>query len=71
MVVQEFYGHVRKLIKHREAALVIEDIFREYATPEQKSALLQEFYGAEFSIFKVQHSQEYWKEILVVINVIR
>lgn len=59
MVVQEFYGHVRKLIKHGEAALVIEDIFREYATPEQKSALLQEFYGVEFAIFKVQLSQEY------------
>ncbi|KAL7273201.1 Pumilio y domain member 6 [Rhizina undulata] len=52
MIVKEFYGHVRKLIKHREASFVIEDAFREYATPAQKAALLCEFYGVEFAIFK-------------------
>lgn len=52
MVVEEFYGSVRKLIKHREASFVIEDCFREYATPAQKAALLREFYGIEFAIFK-------------------
>lgn len=52
MVVEEFYGNVRKLIKHREASYVIEDCFREYATPAQKTALLREFYGVEFAIFK-------------------
>lgn len=52
MVVEEFYGSVRKLIKHREASFVIEDCFREYATPAQKAALLREFYGVEFAIFK-------------------
>ncbi|PWW76023.1 ARM repeat-containing protein [Tuber magnatum] len=64
MVVQEFYGHVRKLVKHREAALVIEDTFREYATPEQKSALLQEFYGVEFAIFKDASDKPTLKELL-------
>ncbi|RPA95346.1 ARM repeat-containing protein [Choiromyces venosus 120613-1] len=64
MVVQEFYGHVRKLIKHREAALVIEDAFREYATPEQKSALLREFYGVEFAIFKDARDKSSLKELL-------
>ncbi|CUS08346.1 unnamed protein product [Tuber aestivum] len=64
IVVQEFYGHVRKLIKHREAALVIEDAFREYATPEQRSALLQEFYGVEFAIFKDTSDKPSLKELL-------
>ncbi|CAZ80289.1 unnamed protein product [Tuber melanosporum] len=64
MVVQEFYGHVRKLTKHREAALVIEDVFREYATPQQKSALLQEFYGVEFAIFKDLKHKPSLKELL-------
>lgn len=58
MVIEEFYSHVRKLVKHREAALVIEDAYREYATADQKAALLREFYGVEFAIFKVDISHE-------------
>lgn len=52
MVVQEFYGQVRKLIKHKMASIVLEDIYRQYATSAQKAALLREFYGVEFAIFK-------------------
>lgn len=51
MVVEEFYGHVQKMIKHREASFAIEDCFRD-STPAQKAALLREFYGVEFAIFK-------------------
>lgn len=65
MVVEEFYGKVRKLIKHREASFVIEDCFREYATPAQKAALLREFYGVEFAIFKdAKDASASLKEIL-------
>lgn len=52
MVTEEFYGHVRKLIRHREASFVIEDCYREYGTPAQKAMLLREFYGIEFALFK-------------------
>lgn len=52
MVVPEFYGHVKRLIRHAEAAWIMDDIYRTIATPEQKSRLLQEWYGDEFVIFQ-------------------
>ena len=32
----------------------METIYSEYATASQKIALVQEFYGADFALFKVQ-----------------
>lgn len=52
MVVAEFYGHVRQMIKHPEAAWILDDVYRGIATPIQKASLLSEWYGAEFAIFK-------------------
>ncbi|KAI4168536.1 MAG: hypothetical protein LQ343_006322 [Gyalolechia ehrenbergii] len=54
IVVPEFYGHVRRLIKHPEASWVLDDIYRGVATPSQKAILLREWYGAEFAIFNGQ-----------------
>ena len=51
MVVEEFLGHVKKLIKHREASFVLEDCYREFGTPLQKARMVREFYGVEFAIF--------------------
>jgi len=53
MIVNEFMGHVRKLVKHREACFVIDDAYSQYATPKQKAALVREFYGVEYALFKV------------------
>ncbi|KAL8938009.1 MAG: hypothetical protein Q9211_003410 [Gyalolechia sp. 1 TL-2023] len=53
IVVPEFYGHVRRLIKHPEASWILDDIYRGVATPSQKAIILREWYGAEFAIFKV------------------
>lgn len=50
-IINEFYGHVQKLIKHKQASIVVEDIWQ-YATPEQQERLIREFYGVEFAIFK-------------------
>ncbi|KAL8937660.1 MAG: hypothetical protein Q9216_004312, partial [Gyalolechia sp. 2 TL-2023] len=52
IVVPEFYGHVRRLIKHPEASWILDDIYRGVATPSQKAIILREWYGAEFAIFK-------------------
>ena len=52
MVVPEFYGHVRRMIKHPEASWILDDIYRGIATPSQKATLLREWYGAEFALFK-------------------
>lgn len=50
MIIPEFYGHVRRLINHPEAAWILDDTYRQVATPEQKARLLREWYGPEFSI---------------------
>ena len=52
MIVPEFYGHVRRMIKHPEASWILDDVYRGIATPSQKALLLREWYGAEFALFK-------------------
>ncbi|ETI22483.1 hypothetical protein G647_06558 [Cladophialophora carrionii CBS 160.54] len=50
-VVEEFYGHVKRLIRHPEASWIVDDIYRTIATKEQKAILLREWYGPEFVVF--------------------
>ncbi len=50
-VVPEFYGHVKRLINHPEAGWIVDDIYRQMATAQQKDMLLTEWYGAEFALF--------------------
>ncbi|KAH7130591.1 armadillo-type protein [Dendryphion nanum] len=50
IIISEFHGHVRRLINHPEASWILDDTYRQVATPEQKKRLLQEWYGAEFAI---------------------
>jgi len=52
LIVPEFYGHVRRLIKHPEASWILDDMYRGIATPSQKATMLREWYGAEYSVFK-------------------
>ena len=52
MVVPEFSGHVRRMIKHSEASWILDDVYRGIATPSQKATLLREWYGPEFALFK-------------------
>ena len=51
MIIPEFYGHVRRLINHPEAAWIVDDIYRQVASPAQKALMLREWYGAEFAVF--------------------
>jgi pumilio homology domain family member 6 len=53
-IIPEFYGKVRKLINHSEASWILDDVYRQMATPEQKAILLREWYGPEFAIFRSQ-----------------
>ena len=50
-VVPEFYGHIRRLMNNSEAAWIVDDIYRQVATSEQKAQMLREWYGAEFALF--------------------
>jgi pumilio family protein 6 len=53
VIVPEFYGHVRRLIKHPEASWILDDIYRGVATRQQKAIILREWYGAEFALFEI------------------
>lgn len=50
LIIPEFYGKVRKLIHHPEASWILDDIYRQIATKEQKASLLREWFGPEFSL---------------------
>ncbi|KAJ3050930.1 hypothetical protein HK097_008085 [Rhizophlyctis rosea] len=56
-VIQNFYGKVRKLIRHREAAIVLEEAYSQFANGAQRTALIEEFYGPEFALFKTGGSR--------------
>lgn len=40
-----FCGHVRRLIRHTEAASLLELAYNDYANAHQREALTREFYG--------------------------
>lgn len=52
LIVPEFFGHVRRLIRHPEASWILDDIYRGVATKQQKAVILREWYGAEYALFK-------------------
>ncbi len=52
LVIPEFCGHVKRLIKHPEASWIMDDVYRGIATPSQKATMLREWYGAEFALFR-------------------
>lgn len=58
LIVPEFFGHVRRLIKHPEASWILDDVYRGVATKKQKATILREWYGAEFSLFDKDNSEK-------------
>ncbi|KAJ5226800.1 uncharacterized protein N7469_006806 [Penicillium citrinum] len=52
LIIPEFYGHVKRLIRHPEGSWILDDIYRTVASKEQKTRLLREWYGPEFVLFK-------------------
>lgn len=52
MIVPEFYGHIKQLIRHPEASWIVDDIYRTVATEEQKGRMLLEWYGPEYVMFR-------------------
>jgi pumilio family protein 6 len=51
-IVPEFFGNVRRMIKHPEASWILDDVYRGVASRQQKATLLREWYGAEFALFQ-------------------
>lgn len=52
LIVPEFYGRVRKMINHPEASWILDDIYRQAASKEQKAILLREWYGPDTFLFR-------------------
>jgi pumilio family protein 6 len=52
LVITDFYGKVRKLIRHKEASLILDEAYSQFANATQRAHLMEEFYGPEFAIFK-------------------
>ncbi|RWS23834.1 pumilio domain-containing protein KIAA0020-like isoform X2 [Leptotrombidium deliense] len=51
-IIKAFYGNVKAMLHHNEAATVVEYAFNEVANSSQRNHLLQEYFGAEFAHFK-------------------
>ncbi|KAI9500060.1 Pumilio y domain member 6 [Coemansia spiralis] len=50
-IIGSFKGSVAKLLKHKEAAMVIEELFAVYANSAERQMMVAELYGAEFTLF--------------------
>lgn len=58
-IISSFYGKVRKLIKQKEAADILEEIYAKHANSVQRNTLMEEFYGPEYSVYKVATGQTF------------
>lgn len=55
LIIDELHGNLRKLMRHREGAYVVEDLYVLYATNEQKQQMIREFWGSEYAAFRDSH----------------
>ncbi|PMD48628.1 ARM repeat-containing protein [Hyaloscypha variabilis F] len=58
IIVPEFFGNVRRLIKHPEASWILDDVYRGVASRQQKATILREWYGAEFALFEKDNTEK-------------
>ena len=52
IIIDELHGSLRKLMRHKEGAYVIEDMYVLYATQEQRQQMIREFWGSEYALFR-------------------
>eukprot|EP00112_Aurelia_sp_Birch-Aquarium-sp1_P011297 Seg2376.2 transcript_id=Seg2376.2/GoldUCD/mRNA.D3Y31 product="Pumilio 3" protein_id=Seg2376.2/GoldUCD/D3Y31 len=52
LVIKALYGNVKKLVKQKEAAGVLEYIYHQFADASQRASLIEEFYGPQYAVFK-------------------
>ena len=68
MIIKEFYGHIRRLINHPEAAWIVDDIYRGIATQKQRATMLREWYGPEFAIFKLSDEGDISSDLSLILS---
>jgi len=49
-VITSMYSHVRRLVRHTDAAEVLEMAYNDFANAHQRVSLVQEFYGPQFAL---------------------
>ncbi|KAG0683015.1 pumilio domain member 6 [Pichia californica] len=50
-IIKGLHGKLRKLMRHREGAYVVEDLFVLYSTAKQRHEMIKEFWGSQFAYF--------------------
>lgn len=55
LIIDQLHGSLRKLMRHREGAYVVEDLFVLYASQEQRNQMILEFWGSEYAAFRETH----------------
>ncbi|KAF6844143.1 pumilio domain-containing protein [Colletotrichum musicola] len=68
IIIPEFYGKVRKMINHPEASWILDDIYRQIATKEQKAIILREWYGPEFALLERNKDEKPTAELSVILE---
>ncbi|KAH3679619.1 hypothetical protein WICMUC_000851 [Wickerhamomyces mucosus] len=63
IILSELHGKLRKLMRHREGAYVVEDLYTLYSTAEQKKQMIREFWGSEYAVFKDSGKGKSIKEV--------
>ncbi|RKF53504.1 Pumilio homology domain family member 6 [Golovinomyces cichoracearum] len=69
IIIPEFFGHVRRLIKHPEASWILDDVYRGAATKQQKARILRECYGAEYVLFQKDATEIVTAELSEIIQI--
>lgn len=52
LILDELHGKLRKLMRHREGAYVVEDLYTLYALQVQKRQMIREFWGSSYALFR-------------------
>lgn len=63
MIFDAFRGHCVSLMRITSAAQVLETAYNDYANAQQRFNIIIEFYGVDFSVFKVIILSPSWKNL--------
>lgn len=63
IIIDQLHGNLRKLMRHREGAYVVEDLFVLYASQEQRNQMIREFWGSEYAVFRESHKELTLEEV--------
>lgn len=53
IIIHAMFGHYSPLLQSKVSAKVAELVFNDYATPKQRFEITSEFFGKEFTLFRV------------------